>query len=583
MNQLAKISNRYKQTMSDRLTRSAKAAESERVQSQLTAELWSRLNFCQQKAKKTTEDNKHCIEVYRQSGRKRSPNCQLKPSGTAIHDFNKMKYKEYLSRAKLKDVTMDASLQMFAQFITYVKENHREDTRSFISTKDILLWVIDQRRDIFGAYADSLDAKSSNKRHRLDAVISAVSFLFEKQQGSEVHLFADALSILNNTRKQLTKASRVDKRAAKKDREERVRIHAYPRGGLKEIRDNLHDGWDYFDALVAVAQAGKELTESEYTECLRYVLATLWGYDNNARPLAIETLCLEDVQIKLEGHDFALSQNFKTYEHYTYQVVKFSLVVSEIWVPIIRAQVLRRCGCVSDRVFVKFNGRPLLQSECTRHVQEFFKRYGLVITVTTLRSILETAYKDAAAAGVISERARTSLTLSQGHSERTAEEYYLPGPAGADAIVKAVEDVDAFDALCASLDVNEESRDDASCSIESRIRNVKARTDTHIGLLDVNVCFGVAYSGKNKSANGQRFEWTEDELSWITAWFAKAYAELPLGTTHIPNRYAACLNDLHQASPEVKAMFHPHHVANSDRFKNGAQKVERRMGALPSK
>ena len=234
---------------------------------------------------------------------------------------------------------------------------------------------------------------------------------------------------------------------------------------------------------------------------------------------------------------------------------------------------------MSDHVFVKYNGRPLGQGESTRHVQEYFKRYGLVITVTTLRSILEYAYKDAAAAGVISERARTSLTLSQGHSVRTAAEYYCP--AAADAVVKAVQDVDAFDAVCASLDLSGDSRgdDDGALDIDSRVRNVKARTDTHSGLLEVSACFGVAYTGKNKSASGQRFEWTKSELNWITAWFTKTYAEIPAGgSMKIPNRYSACLQALHQEAPEVKAMFHPHHVANSDRFKNGAQKVERMLG-----
>jgi hypothetical protein len=564
--------------MSDRRVTRSSQMTFERAQSDLTAQLWSRLQLCQQKAKDTKESNKHCIEANALSGRKRAPNCLLKASGTAIHDFTKLGYQDYLSRAKIKDVTKAASIRMFAQFITYIKDNYHQYVKNIKDTAKILLWVIDSRRNAFGKYVDSLNTSCVNIKQRIDAIISAVSFLYDRDSGVQNHSFMDALCVLKNSRNQQKKGQRLDKRS-NRGREHDIEIYAYPRDGLRQIQDNLHDGWDYFDALVAMAQAGHQLSESQYTECLRYVLATLWGYDNNARSLAIEKLCLDDVQVNLTSHDFFLSQNFKTYGHYTHQVVKFSLIISEIWIPIIRAQAISRCE--SNRVFLKYNGMPLQPNDCTRHVQEWFKRYGLVITVKTLRSILEESYKDAAATGVITERARTSLTLSQGHSERTAKQFYLPGPEAADAIIKAVEDVDAFDAICSSFDSY--SPDDIPLDIESRVRNVKARTDTHSGLLDMSACFGVAYSGKTNSAHGQRFVWTEGELGWINEWFVKAYAEMPPGSRNIPNRYAACLHDLHQASPEVKAMFHPHHVANSDRFKNGAQKVERMIGALENK
>ena len=552
--------------MSDRILRSGKAAVSERARSELTVQLWNRLNSCKEKAKATTEANKIYIEENRMAGRKRSPNCPLKISGTAIHDFNEMGYQNYLGRSKLQDVSMDASTKMFSQFISYIKEKHQREIKGIKGTKHLLLWVIDSRRDVFGAHIDDLEVMPANKRQRIEAIINAVSFLEDRNRNEE-HAFSDALRVLVNLKKQLTKAARVDTRS-KKDREERVRIHAYPRGGLKQIRANLHDGWDYFDALVAVAQAGYQLKESEYNECLRYVLATLWGYDGNARSLAIEELCLDDVQIKLEGRDFVLSQKFKTFGHYDHQVVKFSLIISEVWVPFIRSQATTRRE--SDRVFVKYNGMPLQHNETTRHVQEYFKRYGLVLNVTTLRSVLEESYLVAETDGLISERARASLTLSQGHSERTAEEYYLLGKPAARSITKGVADADAFEAICASADLLLEPLE-MPPDIDSRVRNVRARTDTYAGVLEASSCFGLAYTGKATNG-GKRYEWTLEELKWIEGWYVMQGADIKL------NRYSSCLRDLHQEVPSVKALFHPHHVESSDRFKNGAMKVERLLG-----
>jgi hypothetical protein len=49
------------------------------------------------------------------------------------------------------------------------------------------------------------------------------------------------------------------------------------------------------------------------------------------------------------------------------------------------------------------------------------------------------------------------------------------------------------------------------------------------------------------------------------------------GPDNTPNRYAACLQDLREAPRHIKAVFHPHHVFNSDRLKTGAQRVEHEL------
>jgi hypothetical protein len=61
---------------------------------------------------------------------------------------------------------------------------------------------------------------------------------------------------------------------------------------LHGLRDKHRLGWDYFDALVYLAQANAKLTKQESAYGMRYVVASLWVFADNARPMAIEQLKL---------------------------------------------------------------------------------------------------------------------------------------------------------------------------------------------------------------------------------------------------------------------------------------------------
>lgn len=65
-----------------------------------------------------------------------------------------------------------------------------------------------------------------------------------------------------------------------------------PEGGLSELRQKHMAGWEYFDALVHLAQAGARLSKSQVAYGMRYVVASLWALADNARPMAVEKLRL---------------------------------------------------------------------------------------------------------------------------------------------------------------------------------------------------------------------------------------------------------------------------------------------------
>jgi hypothetical protein len=526
------------------------------------------LNAAEIKAKQITAQNRPAILLNKESGRKRGHNCEYKVSGTAVYEFKQLGFDQYLERAALKDSTVESVIKMFSQFITYVKESYRKQVQE-MTTKQILHWVMDRSRNLFSSYGDTLTTKSSNKRKRIEAIRHAVSFLNVIHTDTARHDYADALSALDQLRKQYTQAARVEERAPTKGVQHLMSINAYPRGGLAEIKANLDQGWEYFDALVAKAQADGHLSEERYLECLRYVLATLWGYDENARSVAIERVCVDDVTLALEHHDFVLSQHFKTYGQYQYQTVKFSEIIKKVWIPIIRPIVAKKTQC--QNVFLGYSGNPLPRNSASRHVQKYHHRYGGNYSVTTMRKTFEATYSEAEAAGVISSEAHASLTKAQGHSAQTAKRYYdIVGKDAALEIVSALENTSHYKTVCDSLPPYVDGADE-DFDLASKVDAIVSRQSSLEGVLDWG-SFGACYSGKS-NAHGKRFEWTPEEIEWLKNWFAANPADMP-------NRYAACLQALREAPCSVKGMFHPNHVSNSDRLKTGAQRAEILLGRI---
>lgn len=82
--------------------------------------------------------------------------------------------------------------------------------------------------------------------------------------------------------------------------------------------------------------------------------------------------------------------------------------------------------------------------------------------------------------------------------------------------------------------------------------------------------FGTAR--KDIEKEGKRFEWIKEELDYLVHYIETIESDSI-------NRYANCLNHLRTEAPiEVKKYFHPHHVANSDRLKNGYNAARKLRG-----
>jgi hypothetical protein len=85
-------------------------------------------------------------------------------------------------------------------------------------------------------------------------------------------------------------------------------------------------------------------------------------------------------------------------------------------------------------------------------------------------------------------------------------------------------------------------------------------SDSEITRVMNDLDFGIARKDIDKTA--KRYEWIQEEIDYLVYYIESIETEKT-------NRFANCLNLRTEASAEVKQYFHPHHVANSDRLKNG--------------
>jgi len=77
--------------------------------------------------------------------------------------------------------------------------------------------------------------------------------------------------------------------------------------------------------------------------------------------------------------------------------------------------------------------------------------------------------------------------------------------------------------------------------------------------------FGIARSDIKDMK--KKFEWLQEEIDYLAVYIQQIAPNIPGASK---NQYATCLSFLKESAPaEAIQFFHPHHLQNSDRLKNG--------------
>jgi hypothetical protein len=355
--------------------------------------------------------------------------------------------------------------------------------------------------------------------------------------------------------------------------------------GMEGLMRMMKDSWTYFDALVCLS-CYQPLSCHQYSWALGYSLASLWVMSVNARIGCIERMVMKDYH-SIQQNQFHLASDFKTSETYHYQIVMTTDIVG-IFIKYIRKHIIPEDIDSEDAVvFPSFKGSPLCQGEASKKVSNIFKRYGYHLSVTKLRAMISTHVEDKFRSQEITlEEYQTFVQSGQTHSTATHKKYYVKKRKYVEGeMIQSIhqkvfpqpndlafhDHYDAIDrpvrnSLSSALSSPSPSSSSPSSSLSSPISVPSSSTSsTPVQGSDQPRIFGLARDDVNEVK--KKYEWIEEEISYLQHYIQSIEPQLP-GTSK--NRYAACLTHLKQTAPlNAIQYFHPHHLMNSDRLKNG--------------
>jgi len=421
----------------------------------------------------------------------------------------------------------------------------------------------------------------------------------------------------------------MDKRFTKKQTLDLlIEQREWVQGGMEELVEMMIDSFSYYDSLVAFS-CYQALSCHQYSWALGYALASLWVMAYNARCGAIEIMTLGDYKA-IEEEQFHLANQFKTSATYSYQIVNTTDVVA-LYVKYLRPHVIPP-DVDSDEaaLFPSWKGTPLAQGEASKKVSNIFRRYGYNLSVTRLRAIISTHLEERFRKNEITfDEYKRFITSGQTHSMATHHKFYakkrkyegcplflsklpdqtLEGQLIQETCDKIFPAAPIINDYYGSLDPTTIESDASQQSYEFPSNDYYLYADTQTSSNDPlptaftplptppPSClrtrpdlaaftpfptpppsyhrardvrdevreFGIARSDIKDMK--KKFEWLPEEIDYLAVYIQQIAPNIPGASK---NQYATCLSFLKESAPaEAIQFFHPHHLQNSDRLKNG--------------
>ena len=295
-----------------------------------------------------------------------------------------------------------------------------------------------------------------------------------------------------------------------------------------------------------------------YNWVLGLCCASLYVFAPQGRIHAISTILLRQFEdMKRDGH--TLSSSFKTSQRYGYQPIiasPESLQAMEYYINYIRPAAVMQSGKDSPQLFISFAGIPFQEAELGRHLTTFFeKETGLHVTSNTVRKLVETTAYERYRHGLITAAELQAIHDVNGHTSATANDFYNLTDRAMDAhmvrnfLTPTTSPAAAINAEAAAT-ITPTAATGATRSFPRRSNYQHYQ-------------FGSEHP-EIWRVNPQRVAWSPDEIQYIRNWAAaKVITEDDRRTM-----YSRCLKDI-RADIAVHPIFHPNHVKNSAKLRNG--------------
>ena len=421
----------------------------------------------------------------------------------------------------------------------------------------------------------SMNRKATTILSYVDDLLAYLNWfiLFDGEQ--KQHELKGVESVLKSVRKSFKRLSRKESAAAH-DIATQIKLKRWPEGGIFELITTVLGDLEWVNAINEHTVISLKL----FRKFVKIMCASAY-VSPQGRPQAVQDLRMSQLS-DFQRDKYYLSSKLKTASKYGYQPVTGSdmyLTCLDKFVKYVRPQLKLRGN---DLVFIDFFGKRLdIGSKVTAYFQQ---KLNLHITITTIRSVVETEMSGAHDRGEISTTERTALMNLNGHSSAITKDYYVRRDRQKDV----QHAVSAFSVLSASPenydyddegDENDENEEvtptlsakkrnhffaddgnDESDEVISPTRSVKQRNQLFADY-EVNAPQNIL----NKTQT--RVKWSTAEITFVGEWCLRTLSRNPANQNNI---VARCLEHI-RSDLQIAEIFHPNHIVSSGRLKHGLE------------
>jgi hypothetical protein len=424
----------------------------------------------------------------------------------------------------------------------------------------------------------SMNRKATTILSYVDDLLAYLNWfiLFDGEQ--KQHELKGVESVLKSVRKSFKRLSRKESAAAH-DIATQIKLKRWPEGGIFELITTVLGDLEWVNAINEHTVISLKL----FRKFVKIMCASAY-VSPQGRPQAVQDLRMSQLS-DFQRDKYYLSSKLKTASKYGYQPVTGSdmyLTCLDKFVKYVRPQLKLRGN---DLVFIDFFGKRLdIGSKVTAYFQQ---KLNLHITITTIRSVVETEMSGAHDRGEISTTERTALMNLNGHSSAITKDYYVRRDRQKDV----QHAVSAFSVLSASPENNDyddyddegdenDQNDEVTPTLSSKKRNhffaddgndesdevisptrsVKQRNQLFADY-EVNAPQNIL----NKTQT--RVKWSTAEITFVGEWCLRTLSRNPANQNNI---VARCLEHI-RSDLHIAEIFHPNHIVSSGRLKHGLE------------
>lgn len=478
------------------------------------------------------------------------------------------------------------------------------NTNMITTTHDIIQWlmlVIKEKYELLLHYSSYLQDRKQLKAATVSKYISAVeSCCIWVTMFAPMHMRLPMGDIEGVKRvAQLVRSNQAQRNKQVRSHitlEEKVRLSQLPAGGLPALQQAVLQEVPW-----ARQVRQHDIDDTAYRRYMQLLFAALYVCSPNGRQSGVVDIKYRQAEELLQ-QCYTTSTQFKTHNKYGYQPVTVEGTSHELlahYVSVVRPQVRRHLQeSYEEPLWLTYTGEAEL--DVGRLVTSFFTRTcALTVTITAIRSLVETTMHKKYKEGKITDAQRTAVQNINGHSSETTKAYYLLEDRADDVLCSRGVLAEDFDAALMDFaaDITPEELLDhlpalpgldhmhSAVPLPLQLRAAAgvpegeppARSPTLIPRQYVRqqpappqaIDWGTRHPDYNNGSKDTAI-WTHDEKIFLGRWCADYRAAFPEARAVV----AKCLQHI-RTNPAAISIFHKHHTLNSARLRNGHRQYEK--------